>query len=1520
MKRILLFSVIALWFGGLNAQNEKRINYEIQPVEQSTILLSGQPQLEAANASYFWLNVDELEAQLIGIADREGQNEGFTAQFLLPHPDGSMHAYRAMENNTMHPDLRAKFQGIHSYDAYGIDEPAFVKWDITPKGLHAMIMIPGQSTIFIDPVIKNNRNYYIVYFKNDFQTDKIFDCSFEGAVNGQRVAQNPSSPMFTFGTCDLRTYRLALAATGEYTAFHGGTVALAQAAQVTTMNRVNGVYERDMAITMVIVPNNNLIVYTNSATDPYANGNTTTMITQNQTNCDNVIGSANYDIGHVFGTNSGGLAGLGVVCSGGNKARGVTGSGAPIGDPFDIDYVAHEMGHQFGANHTQNNNCNRNNATAMEPGSASTIMGYAGICTPNVQNNSDDHFHGISLEEISNEILSGPHNCEQLTTITNSAPTIVSTNGNVTVPAGTPFALTAVVTDPDGDPVTYNWEQMDNQVSTQPPVSTSTGGPNFRSWPSSTSPTRYFPSLTALANNGPFTWEVVPTVTRTMNFRVTVRDNSPGPGGCNDHADVTVTTDAGSGPFIVLYPSATGIVWNGNGTETVTWDVANTDVAPVACDLVDILLSTDGGQTYTTVLASGVPNDGSQVVNVPNVATTTARIMVICSNGTFFDISNNNFEITMATFDYTLNVTPPSLAVCQPNDGVFTIDIGSIGGYSDIVDLSVSGVPAGAGAVFGSTSVTPVGTTTLTINNTGAATPGSYTLTVQANSTSGIKTADVVISISTGTPGTPTLTAPADAATGVSLPTTFTWSTVAGPGITYDIEISSNAAFTNIVDQATGLSSATYVSSVLAPSSTYYWRVRAVTGCGNGSWSSAFSFTTGSCILINSTDVPVSIPTSIATVTSTLVVPNSGIINDINVLDLTGTHTWINDLVITLTSPQGTSVVLFDQVCNNQDNFDLNFDDAAASATLPCPPTGGGTYQPNGTLSSFNGEDAQGTWILTVDDVANQDGGALTSWALEICFAVPACVEADVPVLTNSTVTCEGETSTISIAGNLNDATEWYIYEGSCGGTLVGTTATSTFDVTPSAPGTTYYVRGEDGAGCIDESVVTCEQITINVTAAPTISLTPSNPTSCGGSEGSITVNGSGTGTVTWTGPVPGTASGQTLPYTITGLTAGAYTVTFNNGCPSNSTSVGLSDPGAPTEPTVVAVDGCGSSTLSASGMNLVWSTGETTASITVTTAGSYTVTQTVGGCTSLPATVIANPIAIPSAPTVTSVDGCGSSTLTATGSNLLWSTGESTASIVVTAVGSYTVTQTVGGCESTPASVTANPTAIPSVPTVTVVDDCGSSVLTATGSNLLWSTGETTASITVATGGSYTVTQTVNGCESTPGSGTASPFTIPTVTLGNFQDVCLGAAAFTLTGGSPAGGSYSGPGVSSGAFDPSAAGVGTHSIVYSYTDGNGCSATTQNTITVNDCAGVEEMYDHVSVYPNPVKGTLFIRSESQLIRGVKLIDAAGRIVWQQDNVTQECILNMEDCASAMYHIEVILEDGVQLRYKLIKE
>jgi PKD repeat protein len=661
MKRIIITVLLCAISYLALAQKITSAETYWEELKGTTISYLGTQYVQATKFKKLSIDESSLKEALVNVRHRNDLVGGNDVIISLLNPDGRITKFKVQQNTTMHPGLCEKFPSIRTYDLKGIDDINQIgKMDITPLGFHAMVM-SDKSTFFIDPMFHGETEVYMSYYRSNFFTDKLMECQFHSSEK----TNESSISVKSFGSCELRTYRCAIAATGEYTDFQGGTLVFAQAAQVTTMNRVNGVFERDIAVTMEIISNNDLIVYTNSNTDPFTNGSPGNMISENQTNTNSVIGSANYDIGHVFGTNSGGLAGLGVVCSNNNKARGVTGSSAPVGDPFDIDYVAHEMGHQFRGNHSFNNSCNgnRNNNTAMEPGSGSTIMAYAGICSPNVQSNSDDHFHGVNLEEIGGFITGNGNSCATITQLLNVAPVISSTNGNVSVPGGTPFVLTALATDLDGDPLTYCWEQMDNEISTQSPSPTSVDGPNFRSNSPSTSPSRYFPSLATVTSGGNDVWEVLPSVSRTMNFRVFVRDNSI-TGGCNDHADVTLSVDANSGPFVLNYPSASGISWLASSTETILWDVANTDNSPVNCSFVDILLSTDGGLSYPTVIASGVVNNGAENISVPNIVTTTARIRVMSENGTFYDISNNDFEIIAAN-NIVANFTSNTTTICE---------------------------------------------------------------------------------------------------------------------------------------------------------------------------------------------------------------------------------------------------------------------------------------------------------------------------------------------------------------------------------------------------------------------------------------------------------------------------------------------------------------------------------------------------------------------------------------------------------------------------------------------------------------------------------------------------------------------------------------------------------------------------------------------------------------------------------------------------------------------------------------
>lgn len=584
--------------------------------------------------------------------------QGSPAVLALPMPDGSYARFHYVESSVMEAPLQLKFPQIRTYVGQGIDDPAAtLRFDLTPAGFHAQIL-SWHGSVYIDPYQRGDDAHYISYRRADLQPREPLVCGVTGEEVPPQLAKLEHPAVNLASGDQLRTFRVAIAATGEYSTFHGGTVPLALAAIATTLNRVNGVYERDLSTRMVLVANNNLLIYTNAATDPYAN--TSGDLAANQSNIDTLIGSANYDIGHLVGTGGGGVAGLGVVCSGGQKARGLTGSSSPIGDPFDIDYVAHEMGHQFAGAHTFNGSLgscgggNRSAATAYEPGSGITIQAYAGICgAVNLASNSLDHFHRASLDQMLGFIAGISTSCGTVTNTGNTVPQ-VSTPAAFTIPASTPFELVASGSDGNGDTLTYNWEQFDLGAANASATLVDNGGPLFRGYAPSTSPRRTFPSLSYVLNNqnvppvttGAFmTGELLPSTNRTMTFRVTARDNRAG-GGATQDALTALTVAAAAGPFRVTAPN-TAVTLAAATPQTITWDVANTTAAPVSTARVRIKLSLDGGASFPITLANNEANDGSATLPLYGATPTSqARIRVEAANSVYFDVSDSNFTIT----------------------------------------------------------------------------------------------------------------------------------------------------------------------------------------------------------------------------------------------------------------------------------------------------------------------------------------------------------------------------------------------------------------------------------------------------------------------------------------------------------------------------------------------------------------------------------------------------------------------------------------------------------------------------------------------------------------------------------------------------------------------------------------------------------------------------------------------------------------------------------------------------------
>ena len=631
--------------------------------EHAPNVKAAQPWIRPERGQALLLNTPAMH-DLLKLAPREGTPAASKPMTLvLPDPDGREQAFSVLNSPVMEPGLAAQFPDIITLVGQGIDDPtATLRVDITPQGFHAQTL-SAFGDWYIDPYSAGDSSHYTSYYKRHLKRTTTWTCQTHAPGTGlaSTVDRGVLGPQFLSSGTQLRTYRTAVACTGEYAAFHGGTVALAQAAIVTAVNRVTGVYERDVAIRLVLVASNTNVVFTNSATDPYTNNNGGTMLGQNQTRLDtappNGIGTANYDIGHVFSTGGGGIASLGAVCVAARKAQGVTGSPSPTGDPFWIDYVAHEMGHQFGGNHNFNSNSgscagNRNASTAFEPGSGSTIMAYAGICsTDDIQSNSDAYFHTVSYNEIRTFVTSGSGaSCGTVTATGNNIPTVTGP-GNFTIPRSTPFFLTATGSDPDGDTVTYCWEERALGASITLAAADNGTSPLTRTRNPTTNPTRFIPQISTVLAGTNDIREKLPTLARgTWNWRCTIRDNRAGGGGVNE-ADVVLTVNGTAGPFTVTAPVG-GTSWGVGTSQTVTWSVAGTNAAPVNTANVAIQLSLDGGSTWPVTLAASTPNNGSANITVPNNPTTNGRIRVLAVGNIFYNV-NQGGPITIT------GVAPP---------------------------------------------------------------------------------------------------------------------------------------------------------------------------------------------------------------------------------------------------------------------------------------------------------------------------------------------------------------------------------------------------------------------------------------------------------------------------------------------------------------------------------------------------------------------------------------------------------------------------------------------------------------------------------------------------------------------------------------------------------------------------------------------------------------------------------------------------------------------------------------------
>lgn len=652
-KKILLVSVLAAGFTAVYGQRW-------EPVGQK----GSEIRKDVEVRQTYRVDLNSLR-NLLKDAVETGKNAK-PVIISLPTAEGKIEKFAVYSNPVMAQSLVEKYQ-LGSYVGAGIDDPSkYVRFSTSPTDMQSMIIKDGVFQ-FIEPISSDKKTYGVFYKTKKTAGEHGFECGMNEKdikeiktleANGKKnlsnvgITSRPSSTKY-------RTYRLALSVTGEYTQFHGGTPAGALTAMNNTMSRVNGIFEKDFGIHLTVqdLPG---IIYTNAATDPYSDsgpgvddalwsGELMTTLTTN-------VGSGLFDIGHLFGASGGGgMAGcIGCVCSDDTaldsdgipsnyKGAGFTSpsDAVPQGDSFDIDYVAHEMGHQFGGNHTFSHNSEDSGAN-VEPGGGTTIMAYAGITNDNVQMVSNPYFHYKSIDQIMTN-MEGKAGCGTSVEIDNNTAPAISPIASYTIPKGTAYYLEANAVDAENDPVKYTWEQNDS-VGGGTTISGDTGwgynsqGALTRSYTGTASGRRYFPKMETVMS-GSLTnkqdWETVSYIPRTLRYAVTVRDENP-QRPMHSSSDITLTVGS-EGPFKFNGITAATVLYN-NASNTINWDAANTNNAPYNVANVKIDYTADNGITWTD-LAASVPNTGSYAVQMPANLTGAVKLRISALGNVFYAVS-----------------------------------------------------------------------------------------------------------------------------------------------------------------------------------------------------------------------------------------------------------------------------------------------------------------------------------------------------------------------------------------------------------------------------------------------------------------------------------------------------------------------------------------------------------------------------------------------------------------------------------------------------------------------------------------------------------------------------------------------------------------------------------------------------------------------------------------------------------------------------------------------------------------
>lgn len=942
-----------------------------------------------------------------------------TVEFSLPLPEGGIISMTFVESPNMSPVLSSKFPDIKSYRGYNPNNPSeHARIDFGPMGFHAAI-VTRKGTVYIDPYYTFPDDMCMSYYVKDHHVDQsqyVNGCGYnhynDEIKKEEALYVNPSNTSTPKKSMPVikRTYRMALACTGRWGSIWG-TPENVMSRFNTGVNRFNIIFENEVGIHFELIDDNDkLIFFTDS--DPYSEpslGRVT--LGENTSVINNEVGSGSYDIGHVFTTFcTDGVAGIafgGSVCRG-NKGGGVSCVGTSDVSNFIIQTGAHEVGHQFSGGHSWDN-CPGNETqraaeVAFEPGSGSTILSYSGLCgSNNVQGPNDDYFHVGNINQFYDFVEAS--SCGLIEVSDNNSPDLfVDIPEGLTIPISTPFELDGRAVDPDGDMMTYNWEQMNRNSIPSQLGSPTLNAPSFRSFPPGTNTKRTFPRIGNILAGIGNPREVLPTYSRDLNFRFTVRDNHPGV-GVTVWEEVEFKASDTAGPFVITNPRQITFV-EVNESLSVEWDVANTDNDIINCQTVDIFLSTDGGSTFDIQLADDVPNDGSHTVTIPNNLTNSGRIKVKASNNIFFNIGRGEVIIRApAAPGFYIDLAENDFNVCLPENVSVEIQGTTFQSFSNDVTLDlISGLPDNASFEFTNNPMTPDGNSMLNINLSDVTESGVYDIVIEATSPDATTITQSLQLEVTGTDMSDLLLqSPVSGLEALSGTPKFEWSQSINAQ-SYRLEVSTSPEFgtTNIIDLDNILTNSAIPQTILDNSTLYYWRVSGSNNCVEAFESEIFTFGTLSlsCNTYTAEDTPINISQSgLSSVSSVIQVFDQGTVADVNIKKIEGGHGRPRDITATLISPAGISVELWSSSCSGAD-FNLGFD-SDSPISFVCPLNAGRTMQlEEGTLVPLNGTEIEGDWTLKLDDNRPEEGGRLDEYTLELCSSTSF----DKPFLVNNNV------------------------------------------------------------------------------------------------------------------------------------------------------------------------------------------------------------------------------------------------------------------------------------------------------------------------------------------------------------------------------------------------------------------------------------------------------------------------------------------------------------------------------------